>query len=137
MLTHPELGSSSMFAADPTSPPMDLSFTASSKIAPSQSPSKPQTGTGTAHATHDQRPANSVAHASQGSTSLADGEGGSESRHHSQTQKVMLSKALQKANTAVLLDNAANFEGAMEAYTDACNLLQLVMFPAMAARRKS
>jgi hypothetical protein len=39
----------------------------------------------------------------------------------------MLSKALQKANTAVLLDNAANFEGAMEAYTDACQLLQLVM----------
>lgn len=32
-----------------------------------------------------------------------------------------------KANTAVLLDNAANFEGAMEAYTDACQLLQLVM----------
>jgi hypothetical protein len=39
----------------------------------------------------------------------------------------MLSKALQKANTAVLLDNAANFEGAMEAYNDACQLLQLVM----------
>ncbi|KAJ5788106.1 hypothetical protein N7457_003096 [Penicillium paradoxum] len=46
---------------------------------------------------------------------------------HGLTQKAMLSKALQKANTAVLLDNAANFEGAMEAYTDACNLLQLVM----------
>lgn len=39
----------------------------------------------------------------------------------------MLSKALQKANTAVLLDNAANFEGAIEAYSDACHLLQLVM----------
>jgi chromosome condensin MukBEF MukE localization factor len=39
----------------------------------------------------------------------------------------MLSKALQKANTAVLLDNAANFEGAIEAYQDACQLLQLVM----------
>ncbi|KAJ9204014.1 hypothetical protein DTO166G4_8411 [Paecilomyces variotii] len=39
----------------------------------------------------------------------------------------MLSKALQKANTAVLLDNAANFEGAIEAYDDACQLLQLVM----------
>ncbi|KAL1999148.1 hypothetical protein VTN02DRAFT_4963 [Thermoascus thermophilus] len=39
----------------------------------------------------------------------------------------MLSKALQKANTAVLLDNAANFEGAIEAYSDACQLLQLVM----------
>lgn len=39
----------------------------------------------------------------------------------------MLSRALQKANTAVLLDNAQNFEGAMEAYGDACRLLQQVM----------
>lgn len=39
----------------------------------------------------------------------------------------MLSRALQKANTAVLLDNAQNFEGAMEAYSDACKLLQQVM----------
>ncbi|KAE8348163.1 hypothetical protein BDV28DRAFT_153152 [Aspergillus coremiiformis] len=48
-------------------------------------------------------------------------------RRRGHSQKVMLSKALQKANTAVLLDNAANFEGAMEAYNDACHLLQLVM----------
>lgn len=27
----------------------------------------------------------------------------------------------------MLLDNAANFEGAIEAYSDACQLLQLVM----------
>jgi len=39
----------------------------------------------------------------------------------------MLSRALQKANTAVLLDNAQNFEGAIEAYGDACKLLQQVM----------
>lgn len=52
----------------------------------------------------------------------------SRSRHQrAQSQKTMLSKALQKANTAVLLDNAANFEGAMDAYNDACYLLQLVM----------
>ncbi|KKK13846.1 hypothetical protein ARAM_001547 [Aspergillus rambellii] len=50
-----------------------------------------------------------------------------EKRRQVHSQKVMLSKALQKANTAVLLDNAANFEGAMEAYNDACQLLQLVM----------
>ncbi|EPS29096.1 hypothetical protein PDE_04045 [Penicillium oxalicum 114-2] len=56
-----------------------------------------------------------------------DGEGEADFRQHGATQKAMLSKALQKANTAVLLDNAANFEGAMEAYTDACQLLQLVM----------
>ncbi|KAL1967768.1 hypothetical protein VTN77DRAFT_2457 [Rasamsonia byssochlamydoides] len=48
-------------------------------------------------------------------------------RQRGQSQKAMLSKALQKANTAVLLDNAANFEGAIEAYNDACDLLQLVM----------
>lgn len=45
----------------------------------------------------------------------------------SPSQKVMLSKALEKANTAVQLDNAQNFEGAMEAYSDACRLLQQVM----------
>ncbi|KAL9618176.1 MAG: hypothetical protein Q9160_007072 [Pyrenula sp. 1 TL-2023] len=48
-------------------------------------------------------------------------------KHRSPSQKTMLSKALQKANTAVLLDNAQNFEGAMESYEDACQLLQRVM----------
>jgi hypothetical protein len=43
------------------------------------------------------------------------------------SQKAMLSVALQKANTAVLLDNAQNFEGAMQAYAEACDLLQQVM----------
>ncbi|OAX83821.1 hypothetical protein ACJ72_01822 [Emergomyces africanus] len=43
------------------------------------------------------------------------------------SQKTMLSKALQKANAAVLLDNATNYEGAIDAYTDACQLLQHVM----------
>lgn len=68
-----------------------------------------------------------MARPSEGAVSLADEEGETESRQYGQTQKAMLSKALQKANTAVLLDNAANFEGAMEAYTDACQLLQFVM----------
>jgi hypothetical protein len=44
-----------------------------------------------------------------------------------QDKKTMLSKALQKAHTAVLLDNAQNFEGAIEAYSDACTLLQQVL----------
>ncbi len=48
-------------------------------------------------------------------------------KHRSPSQKTMLSRALQKANTAVLLDNAQNFEGAMGAYADACRLLQQVM----------
>jgi hypothetical protein len=43
------------------------------------------------------------------------------------SQKAMLSKALQKANNAVLLDNAQNFQGAMHAYSEACSLLQQVM----------
>ena len=48
-------------------------------------------------------------------------------RRKTPSQKAMLSKALQKANHAVQLDNAQNFEGAMEAYADACALLQEVM----------
>ncbi|KAH6605582.1 hypothetical protein Trco_004735 [Trichoderma cornu-damae] len=43
------------------------------------------------------------------------------------SQKAMLSRALQKANTAVQLDNAQNFEGAREAYAEACDLLQQVL----------
>ena len=43
------------------------------------------------------------------------------------TQKAMLSKALQKAHHAVTLDQHSNFEGAMNAYEDACALLQKVM----------
>lgn len=44
-----------------------------------------------------------------------------------QDKKSMLSKALQKAHQAVLLDNAHNFEGAIEAYDDACRLLGQVL----------
>ncbi|KAF4475503.1 Translation factor GUF1 [Colletotrichum fructicola Nara gc5] len=39
----------------------------------------------------------------------------------------MLSRALQKANTAVQLDNAQNFEGARQAYAEACELLHQVL----------
>ncbi|QIW99632.1 hypothetical protein AMS68_005150 [Peltaster fructicola] len=42
-------------------------------------------------------------------------------------KKAMLSKALEKANTAVVLDNKQNFVGALDAYMDACTLLQQVM----------
>lgn len=52
------------------------------------------------------------------------------------SQKAMLSKALQKANTAVLLDNAQNFDGAMQAYTEACNLLSQVMSRSSGAEDK-
>lgn len=71
----------------------------------------------------------------KGSTGT-EGESSASSIHSARTkppkrktysQTIMLSKALQKANHAVLLDNAENFEGAMDAYADACNLLQRVM----------
>ena len=48
-------------------------------------------------------------------------------RRKAPSQKEMLSRALQKANHAVVLDNAQNFEGAMDAYGDACDLLKQVM----------
>lgn len=47
--------------------------------------------------------------------------------HRSPTQKNMLSKALAKANNAVLLDNSSQIDGAIEAYAEACDLLQQVM----------
>ena len=47
--------------------------------------------------------------------------------HRSPTQKTMLSKALAVANNAVLLDNAQNIPGAIEAYAEACDLLQQVL----------
>lgn len=43
------------------------------------------------------------------------------------SQKAMLSRALQRANTAVQLDNAHNFEGARQSYAEACHLLAQVL----------
>jgi hypothetical protein len=51
----------------------------------------------------------------------------SSGRGKDKDKKTMLSKALEKANTAVLLDNAMNYEGALEAYQDACHLLESVL----------
>ena len=51
-------------------------------------------------------------------------------QERSRSQKAMLASALEKANTAVTLDNAENVEGAMEAYRDACLLLNQVMIRA-------
>ena len=42
-------------------------------------------------------------------------------------KKVMLSRALQKANMAVKLDHVQNYEGAVDAYEDACKLLHQVL----------
>lgn len=49
------------------------------------------------------------------------------SRNRSIPQKAMLESALERAHTAVTLDNAGNFEGAVEAYRGACALLTEVM----------
>lgn len=116
-LSLPELRASELFPTDSTSHP-DLSFTASSQIFHNSLVHDP--GSASYSQSHD------AALTSEGAVSV-DEEGNTDGQKHGQTQKAMLSKALQKANTAVLLDNAANFEGAMEAYTDACQLLQLVM----------
>ncbi|KAJ6052030.1 hypothetical protein N7499_011415 [Penicillium canescens] len=124
MLNLPALEKSPIFNADSTSPQLDLTFTASSNLF-QPSTSAPRADVQTTHS--HQVPQDHVARTSGGSISFNDLEGDPETRQHGQTQKAMLSKALQKANTAVLLDNAANFEGAMDAYSDACNLLQLVM----------
>lgn len=43
------------------------------------------------------------------------------------SQKAMLSKALAKANTAVQLDNAQNYQAARQSYGEACDLLQHVL----------
>lgn len=120
-LSLPELRASEMFSTDSTSPHLDLSFTASSHVF--QNSTNEPRGPAPSHL-----PDHNITRTSEGAaSSSADGEGDADNQQHGQTQKVMLSKALQKANTAVLLDNAANFAGAMEAYTDACQLLQLVM----------
>ncbi|KID62725.1 MIT domain-containing protein, partial [Metarhizium hybridum] len=53
------------------------------------------------------------------------------------SQKAMLSRALQKANMAVQLDNAQNFEGARESYAEACELLQHVLLKTTADEDKN
>jgi hypothetical protein len=68
---------------------------------------------------------------SQGHSKSRHGKGSSDSSksrgQKPPSQKAMLTKALQKANTAVQLDNAHNFEGARQAYAEACDLLQQVL----------
>ncbi|KAJ5888810.1 hypothetical protein N7495_008851 [Penicillium taxi] len=119
-LNVPELRASEMFSQD--SSHLDLSFTASSHVFQNSAQNDPYDYEATHTYSHDFN----AARASEGASST-EGDMDIDSQQHGLTQKTMLSKALQKANTAVLLDNAANFEGAMEAYTDACQLLQLVM----------
>ncbi|KAF2028402.1 hypothetical protein EK21DRAFT_69924 [Setomelanomma holmii] len=52
-------------------------------------------------------------------------------------KKMMLSMALQKETTAVQLDNAQDFEGAVKAYENACELLQQVILHITQVEEKS
>ncbi|KEY68260.1 hypothetical protein S7711_04791 [Stachybotrys chartarum IBT 7711] len=78
---------------------------------------------------HDQN--HGVAQSSRGHSRSRSGQGSNDSSKarngKALSQKAMLSRALQKANTAVKLDNAQNFEGARAAYAEACELLQHVL----------
>ncbi|KAI8719934.1 C2H2-type domain-containing protein [Fusarium sp. LHS14.1] len=69
----------------------------------------------------------------EGQKSISGADKSAKEAHGSNTgprrpsQKAMLSRALVKANFAVELDNAQNFEGAKEAYSEACDLLTQVI----------
>ncbi|KAK2730434.1 GTP-binding protein [Colletotrichum kahawae] len=65
--------------------------------------------------------------AAKGSTDTTASSKGRDRGNKPPSQKAMLSRALQKANTAVQLDNAQNFEGARQAYAEACELLHQVL----------
>ncbi|KAI9816676.1 MAG: hypothetical protein M1826_001750 [Phylliscum demangeonii] len=60
-------------------------------------------------------------------TSMGRSTSGHRSASGPKAQKTLLAKALEQANSAVLLDNAHNLDGAVEAYADSCALLQEVM----------
>ena len=61
------------------------------------------------------------------STVLGGGDSPKAEKRSKPSQKAMLSKALAKANTAVQLDNAQNFDGARKSYIEACELLHQVL----------
>ncbi|KAK5092263.1 hypothetical protein LTR70_001928 [Exophiala xenobiotica] len=80
------------------------------------------------HAKRRDRSANgSKDTATGGSMSSIASEKSQRGAHRSPTQKNMLSQALSKANQAVLYDNAQNMQGAIEAYHEACDILEQVM----------
>ena len=65
--------------------------------------------------------------AAGGSMSSVASERSRKGGHRSPTQKTMLSHALAKANEAVIYDNSQNVQGAIEAYHEACDILEQVM----------
>ncbi|CRK28936.1 hypothetical protein BN1708_015399 [Verticillium longisporum] len=65
--------------------------------------------------------------AAKGSTDSTNSVHNKDKSTKSPSQKAMLSRALQRANTAVQLDNAQNFEGARQSYAEACDLLSQVL----------
>lgn len=91
-----------------------------------------KTPTGTMPYTQNGQPRGHSRNRSTGANGSVDTTGSSKSRERERSgkppsQKAMLSKALQKANTAVQLDNVQNFEAARRAYAEACAVLQQVL----------
>ena len=100
----------------------------SASVDPSPGPGIGSVPNGVSDKTQSEERSRSRGHSRNRSQAAKSSSGTGSSRNSKQpSQKAMLSKALQKANTAVLLDNAQNFEGAMQAYSEACALLQQVM----------
>ncbi|RYP68759.1 hypothetical protein DL771_006489 [Monosporascus sp. 5C6A] len=64
---------------------------------------------------------------SRSSTGNAGSEPHKPEKRSKPSQKAMLSKALSKANMAVQLDNAQDYERARESYIEACDLLRQVL----------
>lgn len=87
---------------------------------PTRRPRRKEDGAGKGHSSQ-------ISQSSSSSITFSPSRGKERRSSKQPSQKAMLSKALQKANTAVLLDNAQNFEGAIQAYSEACSLLQQVM----------
>ncbi|KAG9249770.1 uncharacterized protein F5Z01DRAFT_745944 [Emericellopsis atlantica] len=69
-------------------------------------------------------------HGAQGHSRSRSGKSSGDSGRHrpyKSSQKAMLSRALQKANMAVNMDNGKDFSGARPLYVEACELLQQIL----------
>lgn len=94
---------------------------------PSPDPIRPPTSESRSRMPHDGYLARSHSRSRSGKGSLDLARPKPAAASKPPSQKAMLSRALQKANTAVQLDNAQNFEGARIAYSEACDLLRHVL----------
>ena len=79
------------------------------------------------HETSDHNIYSATAHHGSETMGSNSEERDSEPSHLTPSRKAILSEARDKATTAVELDNESKFEGAREAYSEACALLQQVL----------